>query len=76
MANIRIYLKNFLQSIKKYYPKKHTPISKYKLEKNQVYQQGKSFFLKSLENEILNTFKKNSFNLEKNISSIGTCFAE
>ena len=76
MASIKIYLKNFLQSIKRFYPKKHESISKYKLEKNQVYPQGKSFFLKSLENEILGTFKKHSFNLEKNISSIGTCFAE
>ena len=76
MTKIKIYIKNFLQSIKRFYPKNHTSNTKYKLEKNQIYPQGKSLFLKSLENEILNTFKKHSFNLNKNISSIGTCFAE
>ena len=44
MANIKIYLKNFLQSIKRFYPKNHTSNTKYKLEKNQIYPQGKSFF--------------------------------
>ena len=76
MTNIKIYLKNFLQHIKKFDPKPHTFLAKYKLSKNQTYPQGKNFFLKSLENEILSIFRKHSFSLKKNISSIGTCFAE
>ena len=73
---MKIYIKNFIQTLKRLKPKSHLRSSKYKLEKYQTYPQGKAFFLESLDYGILNILKNYSFSLTKNITSIGTCFAE
>ena len=51
---MKIYIKNFIQTLKRLRPKTHLKSSKYNLTKYQTYPQGKAFFLNSIDDGILN----------------------
>lgn len=73
--NIKSFLKDFFQSIKRFFPGEFKNDKKNNLELNQIYPEGINLF-KLFKIESKNLLSEIKLEKDFKISSIGTCFAE
>lgn len=67
-------IKSFVEILKKFFPKENFGLSKYNLNKYQIYPEGK-YLIKNLNHYSKKLFENINFDVD-NATCIGTCFAE